>query len=143
MCAIFMASRFCYCFKADFKGFYSKERTFKMDDVKGLVDRKGMVGALAKASNKIGKYGEVDFLYILDLFNSLKNNTIELSDILPEPLFKPFVKELRAIFYKLADLVEVEDIRREIDKINFILDPNAAKEIKPAKYFRLCQAKWS
>lgn len=95
------------------------------------------MGALARVRNKVSFYGEYHFFGLLEIVNHFNGKVVKLTDKLPQPLYPQFLKEIRAAFYKFADLTGSEEIKEEINKIVFFPNPKAPQKIKRPRGYRI------
>ena len=143
LCTRVFTDIFPSCFETNYSELPDRPGKLYEKDIEPLKDKKGLVGAIARTWNKIGKYGDYHFLQLLEIVSTFKNGIVKLTDKLPDPLYADFVKEIRAVFYKYADLLNNKEIRKEIDKIVFLKHPNATKKIKSPRGYRIVKAEYA
>ena len=143
LCTRVFTEVFPACFETDYSEFPDKPAKLDKRNVEDLKDKKGLIGAIARTWSKISKFGNFHFFQLLDIVSTFENGVVKLTDKLPDPLYGDFVKEIRAAFYKYADLLNNKEIRKEIDKIVFLRNPNATKKIKAPRGYRIVKTEYA
>ena len=143
LCTRVFTEVFPACFETDYSEFPDKPPKLDKRNVEDLKDKKGLIGAIARTWSKISKFGNFHFFQLLDIVSTFENGVVKLTDKLPDPLYGDFVKEIRAAFYKYADLLNNKEIRKEIDKIVFLRNPNATKKIKAPRGYRIVKTEYA
>ena len=132
----FLTGIFAPCFNIDIQnnsGWNLSDQ--KLEDLK-LKD--GLIGELARIeTNRVGSLSRIKLYSIIAFVKELKEERISLTNRLPIPLYDSFKTEIKDMFYALAQRTNNDNFIKEIDKVKFLIHPQAIQKIKKIQGYRI------
>ena len=132
----FLTGIFAPCFNIDIQTNSGLNLSDK--ELEDLKLKDGLVGELARLeTNRVGSLSRIKLYSIIAFVKEFKKEIIHLTNRLPIPLYDSFKTEIKEMFYALAQRTNNDNLIKEIDKVRFLIHPQAIQKIKKLPEYRI------